>query len=84
MLLLKHERRFVEHRNSAVFNHAVRLDIAEQTDLFFQHGGQRLVAAADDDVRRDAVGAQLADGMLGRLGFQFAAALQCRESRSHE
>ena len=35
MLLLQHDRRFIQYRNGAVFNYAVRLHIAEQADLFF-------------------------------------------------
>ena len=53
--LFQHDRRFVQHGQRDVFDHAIRLDIAEHGDLFEDGFLQRLVTPQDDDIRLDAV-----------------------------
>ena len=47
-------------------------DVAEQGDLRPLAVGQRMLAAADDDLGLDAEAGQLAHAVLGRLGLQLA------------
>ncbi len=72
----EHERRLVQVGKRSVLDDAVRPDIAEHGDLAEDLGLQRLVAAQDDDVRRDAHALQLFHGVLGRLGLMLIAAGQ--------
>ena len=75
--LLQHQRRGVKAVDGAVFDHAVGLYVAEQRNLLENAGiRNRLVAAQDDDVRRDAEALKLLDGVLGRLALVLVAAAQ--------
>ena len=76
VLLLQHQRRFVQHRQRPVLDHAVGLDIAEHGDLSEDLLLQRFVAAQDDDVRADPHPLQFLDRVLGRLGLVLVAAPQ--------
>ena len=73
---LEHERRFVEIGQGQVLDDAVGLDVAEHGDLSEDAVLQRLVAAQDDDVRRDTHALKLLDGVLGGLGLVLVAAAQ--------
>ena len=63
-------------------HHRLFLDVAEQRDLGLGPGGERmfLVRAAEEHVRLDTDGAQLLDGVLGRLGLELAR----RADEGHE
>ncbi len=72
----QHQRRFVQAGQGDVFNHAVRLHVAEQRDFAEDGRFQRLVAAQHDDVRVDAHALQLLYGMLRGLGLMLVRATQ--------
>ena len=55
-------------------------DIAEQRDLGALILGQRMLAAAQQNIGLDAKAGQLADRMLGRLGLEFP----CRRNIGHK
>jgi hypothetical protein len=55
--------------------------VAEQRDLFAVFAADRLLGAADEHVGLDADLAQLADGVLRRLRFEFAGRLEIRHER---
>ena len=74
--LFQHDRRLIEHGKRQIFDHTVRLDVAEHGNLFEDRFLQRLVAAQDDDVGIDAHALKLLDGMLRGLGFMFFRAAQ--------
>ncbi len=77
VVLLQHDGRLVQHRDGQVFNDAVGAHIAEQGN-FLENAlvGDRLVGAQHDDVRLDAHGLQLFDGVLGGLGLVLPRAFQ--------
>lgn len=80
--LFKHERRFIQHRDRHVLDDAVALHIAEVCDLAEDVLVlDRLVAAQHDDVRGNAHGLQLLDGVLRRLGLVLARGLEIRHER---
>ena len=67
-LALQHQRGLVEIWQGHVLDDAVRRDVAEIRDLAEDALVlDALVAAQDDDVRRDAQPLQLLDGVLGGL-----------------
>ena len=61
-----------------LLDHRLERHVAEQGDLLAHFLVERLLAAADQDVRGDADFAQLGDGLLRRLGLQFAGGLDER------
>ena len=68
--LLGEKRRHVVDRGAVgVLEDAVGLDVTEARDLGADVGAHLVVGAADDEVRLDAHGAQLAHGVLGGLGL---------------
>ena len=75
------QRHLVEGLRSGVLDHAVRLDVAEQGDLPPDILRDRLVTAADQNVRLDAQGQQFLDGVLGGLGLQLAGAGDLHDQR---
>ena len=78
-LALEHQRHFVNAVVHVLFlDHRFERDVAEQGNFLAQFLVERLFAAADQDVRRDADFAQLGDGLLRRLGLQFAGGLDER------
>ena len=72
--VLKQQWHLIERGGRDVRDHAFRLDVAEQRDLMAHIVGQRAVRAADEDIRLDAEGEQLLDGMLRGLALELAAA----------
>ena len=80
-LLVNHQRHFVNAARVEIFEHAVRRNVAEQADLRAHIARQRLFAAADDDIRLNPQSGQLLDGVLGRLGLQFARRGDIRHER---
>ena len=76
VLFFQHQRRLVQHRKGPVFDHTVRLDIAEHGDLAEDFLFQRFITAQDDDVRADAHSLQFLDRVLGRLGLVLLTAAQ--------
>ena len=82
MRFFKHQRCFIEIRQREIFNDAIRLDIAEARN--FRENtviGDRLIAAQNNDIRRDAEALKLLDGMLCRLGFMLARCSEIRYER---
>ena len=68
--LLCHQKgNLVQGGGGGVLDDAVRLDVAEQSDLFPHVFGDGSVAAADQNVRLDTQGEQLLYGVLGGLGL---------------
>ena len=65
---LKHERSFVQYGNGHVFDNAVRLNIAEMSN-FFEYALilNMLIAAQNDDVRRNSHSLKLLDRVLRGL-----------------
>ena len=61
-----------------LLDHRLEGHVAEQRNLLAQFLVERLLAAADQDVRGDADFAQLGDGLLRGLGLQFAGRLDER------
>ena len=57
----------------------VERHIAEEAELMPQLLVERVLTAADQDVRRDADLPELRDALLGRLGLQFAGGLDERD-----
>ena len=76
--LLKHQRGFVEVRESDVLDDAVGLDVAEHGYLVEDGLLKRLVAAQDYDVRVYSHALELLDRMLRGLGFVLVRAVQVR------
>ena len=78
-LALEHQRHLVNRMVHVLFLDD-RLDghVAEQGNFLAQFLVERLLAAADQEVRRDADFAQLGDRLLRRLGLQFAGGLDER------
>ena len=78
-LALEHERHFVNRMfHVLLLDHRLHGDVAEHGNLLAQLLFQRLFAAADDEVGRDADFAQLGDRLLRGLGFQLARRLDER------
>jgi hypothetical protein len=79
-LALEHERDFVDGMvNVLLLDDGVEWDVAEEGNLAAQLLLQRLLAAADKDLRGDADFAELGDGLLGGLGLEFAGGLDERD-----
>ena len=79
--LFQHQRGFVQHGQGDILNDAVRLDVAEHTDLLENGGFQRLIAAQNDDIRLDAHALQFLDRVLGGLGLMLVGATEERHQR---
>ena len=71
MCFLKHQRGFIEHRESYILDHAVSLDIAEEGYLVVNLFINMSVRSHYYDIRRDAHVLKLSYGMLRRLGLVF-------------
>ena len=61
----QHDRRFVQHRQGNILNHAVRLNIAEHGDFFENGFFQRLITAQNNDVGIHAHALKLLYRVLG-------------------
>ena len=79
--LLHHQRDFVDCRRCAVLDDSFRLHVAEHGNLVLHLLGDRLLRAADEDVRLDADGAQLLDAVLRRLRLELASCRDVRQER---
>ena len=76
------QRHFVDRKVLVLlFDHRVDRDVAEQGDLLAVVAAERLLGAADEDVRLDTDLPELADRVLRRLGLQLAGRLQVRHER---
>ena len=65
----------------AFLDHRVVGNVAEQGNFLAFFAADRLFGAANEDVGLDADLAQLADGVLSRLGFQLSGSLQVGNQR---
>ena len=73
-LLLQQQRHLVQGTGSGILDHALLRHIAEQGDLAAHILRNGHIGAAYQNIRLDAQGQQLLDGVLGGLAFQLAAA----------
>ena len=79
-LALQHERHLVDRMlHVDLLDHRLVLDVAEQRKLLPQFLVQRLLAAADEHVRRDADLTQFGHSLLGRLCFKFTGGFDVRD-----
>ncbi len=78
-LLVIVERHGVDVRRIQRLDHRRGPDVAELADLALLVGRDRLFAAAEQDVRLDADGPELAHRVLGRLGLHLARRLDERQ-----
>ena len=70
--LMKHQRHVIKTSERLVLHHAIRFDVAEQSDLLPDAVLERLIAPGDNHIRHDAHALQLAHRML--CGFCFVLA----------
>ena len=70
LLLAEHERHFIHVLDVQRLDHRRGLDVAELGDFAAHRLGERLLGAAQQDVRLQPDLTQLAHGMLGRLGLE--------------
>ena len=82
--LVEDQRQLVDVAGVGRVHHRLGVDVAEVGDLQLQVVGQRLLAAAHDEVGLDAAAAQLGDGVLGRLGLLLAGRTDERHERDVE
>ena len=80
-LLVVADRHLVDAVDVERGDHGIRLDAALQRDLAPRIGRDRMLGAAEQEVRLDADAAQLAHRMLGRLGLQLAGRGEERHQR---
>ena len=73
-LLLQQQRHFVQGTGGGILDHALLRHVAEQGDLAAHILRNGHIGAAYQNIRLDAQGQQLLDGVLGGLAFQLAAA----------
>ena len=73
---LRHE---VDVAHVLVRDHGLRVDVGEERDLLADVARERLVRAADDDVRVDTDAPQLVHRVLRRLRLQLAGGLDERD-----
>jgi hypothetical protein len=66
------ERDLVDGRHVDALDHGPELDVAEQGDLALHVVGERVLGAADEEVRLDADLHELAHRVLRRLGLHLA------------
>ena len=83
-LLLQHVRDQVHVGHVRARHDGAEVDVGEERDLVADVARERLVRAADDDVRVDTDPAQLVDGVLRRLRLQLAGRLDERDERAVE
>ena len=74
--LFKHNGSFVEDGDCAVFDDAVRLDVAEHGDFLDNGVFERLVAAKNDDTGVDSHALQLFYGVLSGFCLVFVGAAE--------
>ncbi len=77
----EHERHFVDGRDVFRRDDGFLVDVAEQRDLLLQVGVKKAVGAAQQDVGLDTDRPQVANAVLGRLGFQLAGRADERHER---
>ena len=73
VMILQHQRGFVQIRQSDVLNHAVGHDVAEHGDFAEDFRFQRLIAAQHDDVRRNSHPLQFFHRVLRGFGLVLVA-----------
>ena len=81
--LLLHEHRYLINASCGkVLNNCVGVYVAEHSHFFAHFLGNRLFAAANQDIRRNTDAAQLFDAMLSRFGFQLTGCGNIRYQRN--
>ncbi len=75
------QRHFVDRRDVLGGDDGFLGDVAEQRDLPLDVGVEEPIGAAQEDVGLDADRPQVADAVLGRLGFQLAGGADERHQR---
>ena len=78
VIFFKHNRRFIKHGNSHIFNNAIGLYIAEKGNFLEYIIFKRLVAAQHYNIRVNAHALQFLNRVLGRLGFMLIRPAQER------
>ncbi len=79
------ERRLVDRAEVVSGHDRLFAHVAEQRDLLAFLVGDRLLRAADEDIRRDADGLQFLDAVLRRFGLEFTRRRQPgQEGQVHE
>ncbi len=77
----QHERDLVDRRHVLGGDDRFLVHVAEQRDLALDIGVEKAIRAAQQDVRLDADGSQVADAVLCRLGLQLAGGADERHQR---
>ena len=83
-LLLQHVGHLVQRRHRSVFKYTILRYIAKQGQLIPNPLLQWSAAARDDDIRKDSIGLQLVDRVLGRLCLMLLTAFQIRNQCNME
>ena len=82
MFFLERERQLVDRGlHIHLLDDGLHGHVAKHAELLAHLGRERVIAAADEEVRLDADLTQLRDGLLRRLRLQFARSLQVRDER---
>ena len=76
MLLVEHDGHGIENVAVVIFNDALRIHIAEQGDLVLDLIRQRVLRAANDNIRIDADRKHFLYAVLGGLAFQLIGGCQ--------
>ena len=76
VLLVEHDGHGIENVTVVIFNDALRIHIAEQGDLVLDLIRQRVLRAANDNIRIDADGKHFLYTVLGGLAFQLIGGCQ--------
>ena len=79
MLFFQHQRNFIERLGIQILQHVFFLHVTEQRDLLFHVIIQRIIGAADQNIRPDSHALQTLDAHLRRFGLHFPGRLQIRD-----
>ena len=78
----KHEGNIIEGAGVKVFNNAFFRNVAEQPDLCADAAIERIITAANEDIRLNTDTLQFFDGMLSGLCFQLTGRRKVRNERN--